>query len=569
MGRRRAIGILLAGLLATAPGAAASARPSFVVTGWDAPSTTSFRAGWRTFERTTAYAGTAITVRLPFRTPGAAWNDPFAFAFARGRWQRRWFAAAAADLRAVRAQGSRLPRSSYLVVTANPGGIDPLDDAGWADVAQHLRIAGWLAHAGGLAGVILDLEAYTPPYAQLAPLERSNRGRSWAVLTAAYRQRGAQAMRALSADHPSIRILLYHLTGDLLAAPLDPTRGGPRMPALVGSSLGLAPAFLDGMLDAIPPQARLVDGEEQAYQYNHPSQFARAAAAGRSRGPLVVSPRNRARYRRQVEHAFPLYLDAYVLPSSDPLAMPGGRAVLPQTVHAAGAASDREVWVYAQEGGFWPRPGDASAPRPWAEQLPELDGLLRAASAGAPAPRVVGPRPLGPARVAVPRDWRALLARHRVRVAGGTLRARPGTAGGLGLWRSDGTRSTLAWRPGRAVIRGGGQTALYANVDVRPGQVLLVAARASDTGGVGAVVDIFWKDAAGTPFYDPLRRASLVSVVGRAARGPRDIVVAVRVPPGAAEASLDVGANGVHGAPGAVVVRSLRAALLPAAGTPG
>lgn len=250
--------------------------------------------------------------------------------------------------------------------------------------------------------------------------------------------------------------------------------------------------------------------------------------------------------------------------------MPGGRAVLPQTVHAAGAASDREVWVYAQEGQLWPRPGDASAPRPWAEQVAELDGLLRAASAGAPAPRVVGPRPLGPARVAVPRDWRALLARHRVRVAGGTLRARPGTAGGLGLWRSDGTRSTLAWRPGRAVIRGGGQTALYANVDVRPGQVLLVAARASDTGGVGAVVDIFWKDAAGTPFLRPA--AARLAGLGRRPRGARAARHRGRRARAAGGRGGEPGRRReqhIHGAPGAVVVRSLRAALLPAAGTPG
>ncbi len=79
-------------------------------------------------------------------------------------------------------------------------------------------------------------------------------------------QRGGEWMKAVNGPYPGILLLLpyiYSITG-----------GAAKDRA--GASYGLLGDFVDGMLDACTPQARIVDAWEGAYTYKTKAQFEKA-----------------------------------------------------------------------------------------------------------------------------------------------------------------------------------------------------------------------------------------------------------------------------------------------------
>ena len=51
-------------------------------------------------------------------------------------------------------------------IGADPGNVDWFDDEGWQRIAEHWRIAAWLAKQSGMKGLLFDPEPYTPPHSQ-------------------------------------------------------------------------------------------------------------------------------------------------------------------------------------------------------------------------------------------------------------------------------------------------------------------------------------------------------------------------------------------------------------------
>ena len=59
----------------------------------------------------------------------------------------------------------------------------------------------------------------------------------------------------------------------------------------------LWPAFINGLMDALPPGARLVDGNEHAYRYEaERGDFFKSATVQRARALSLIAPENRAKY---------------------------------------------------------------------------------------------------------------------------------------------------------------------------------------------------------------------------------------------------------------------------------
>ena len=82
----------------------------------------------------------------------------------------------------------------------------------------------------------------------------------------------------------------------------------------------LLPAFIDGMLDALPPGMILVNGCENGYCMDSAEAYLQAAREMRSwhcAGVRLVSPQNRAKYRQQVQAGFGFYLDMYLNPEGN------------------------------------------------------------------------------------------------------------------------------------------------------------------------------------------------------------------------------------------------------------
>ena len=178
------------------------------------------------------------------------------------------------------------------------------DDTEWMRIARNMRILARVAREGGLYGFSLDTEDYPQtkqfrvqpgdmPYRELAPLVR---------------RRARDLFGGVFAEQPSAVILSFWL----LSGNMDAAQG--RDPAGVLESDGdLWPAFVNGMLDVLPPSARLVDGNEWSYDYEGKrDEFVKNALWQREAAISLVAPENRLKYRGQVLSGSGIYLDKFI-----------------------------------------------------------------------------------------------------------------------------------------------------------------------------------------------------------------------------------------------------------------
>ncbi len=342
--------------LVLAPCAAGERR--LIATGWDSPTPARFRNELAAFEAWQAFDGTTIaaTRKLPDGRVVDARN-----AFGREPWQWSEFAAALADLQAVKPVSAT---ENFLFAYANPGDVDWFDDAGWSQIVDHWRLLARLARQAGLRGVLYDAEPYTPPHSQF--LYRAQPGadeHSFAEYEAKARQRGREVMQAVADEYPDITIMTYRLFCDLLPA----VESGNVSAAIQANSYGLQPGFVNGWFDVAPPTLRIVDGNEDAYRFNSPAEFNRAFVRLKLVAGGFISDEHRQKFRMQYDVGHGIYLDAHVNPPSSPwyIDRQGGTSAqrLTANVASALAASDGYVWIYGERAGGGGQAGVPSIPR--------------------------------------------------------------------------------------------------------------------------------------------------------------------------------------------------------------
>lgn len=300
------------------------------------------------------------------------------WAFLNEPWKRAWFQPCIEDLRACKLKRFT---DNFIQLNANPGNVDWFDDAGWESILAHWRIAAWVAKESGCKGILFDPEPYTRPHAQFAYAAQPQRDRhTFDEYYAQARRRGRQVMQAVGEEYAEITVFCYFMNSICATATgqADPRR------VLAGSGYGLYPAFVDGWLDAVGPQATLVDGCESAYLYNNRQQYLEASVLIKGACQELVSAENRAKYRAQVQVSFGLYLDAYWNPKDSEWGRwyvdgQGGRRVdrLRANVQTALRVADEYVWVYGEKFRWWPTPNQRVRPQTWPEALPGCDQALR------------------------------------------------------------------------------------------------------------------------------------------------------------------------------------------------
>ena len=183
--------------------------------------------------------------------------------------------------------------------------VDWKDDAHWAKVARSMGALAKFARETGVRGFIVDPEDYhkqnqfearpdDEPYDLLAPLAR---------------KRAREIFSAVFREYPDIVVLGYWLFS------WHPQHVSSENPMASARSKGdLWPAFINGILDVLPPRAKLVDGDEWSYDAKaSKNEFMISAAAQRNAVLGLVAPENRAKFRAQAMPGFGLYLDSYVM----------------------------------------------------------------------------------------------------------------------------------------------------------------------------------------------------------------------------------------------------------------
>ena len=330
-------------------------RKKVIYYGWGAPDTRYIRDHWHEMEEM-PFDGIGIKVAIDRTKPTSGnsttsnllgWN-----VFGSRAFRLEEFNAAIADLKAAKWQ--RLT-DNFLAVAIAPSGLDQnfnwFDDARWETIVNNWRVLVTIAKAGGCKGIILDPEHYGFPLFRYAD-QRQRVDKPFAEYTTKVRQRGRELMTTTRQILPDITILcLYGYA--VVWNSVRNSANTRRVRSLEEVNYGLFPAFLDGLLEAASPQARIVDGYESAYGFKKRSQFERAYEDIKRKAiNLSEVPE---RYANQVEVGFGLWLDKggikqwsttdftknYFQPDE-----------FEQVLQAALQVSDRYVWVYSQA----PRP---------------------------------------------------------------------------------------------------------------------------------------------------------------------------------------------------------------------
>lgn len=281
------------------------------------------------------------------------------------KWEKVWFTE---DVKILQQCASRNLKHNFLTTFWAPGKrLAWNDDAAWANFAHNIGVMAWLAKQGNAKGILIDPEDYpeTRQYFRVAS------DAPYAETAALARKRGAQVMASMAAEYPEITLLSFWMLS------LHPNYLADDDPAAVAADSGdLWPAFINGMLDALPPKAKMIDGDEHAYRYTAVTKdFYMACWRTQNKALKMVDPANRIKYQTQVLAGFGLYLDMYTNPSNSPWyfgELDGSRLNhLRSNFAQALDAAQEYVWVYGEKMDWIKWMGTTREKNlTWEEQLP-------------------------------------------------------------------------------------------------------------------------------------------------------------------------------------------------------
>jgi hypothetical protein len=184
----------------------------------------------------------------------------------------------------------------------DPGRMDWFDDDQWDTICHNTRLLTRVAVAAQCKGLGFDPEPYHATvwnYDQAggrnAQLHRDTK--SFDEYAAVVRRRGAQYMNAIQADMP--RVCIFNLYQAVRIPPSE----------LAETIYSLYPAFINGMLDAAGPDVKLIDGNEYGFGLLTRGDYTNAYVNVKERKLALIDPKNRDKYRKQVQVSVPIYLD--------------------------------------------------------------------------------------------------------------------------------------------------------------------------------------------------------------------------------------------------------------------
>lgn len=254
--------------------------------------------------------------------------------------------------------------------------LDWADDKAWANYAENMASVAWLAKEAGLKGLMLDPEEYGAQGGRLPQYVHTHEDPPYREAAQLARQRGREVFSRVFKEFPDAVILSlwfmskfdFWLEDGYQPHPLQNTE----------QSGELLQYFLNGILDVIPPEARIVDG----YEYYTGSAlkndyFCRESIITTSALPLVA-PENVTKYRAQVYSGNAHYLDMYAQ-KSNPKSLwyyppvNGSRLEhLRLNLEQSFRTATEYVWLYGERSGklFNWRDGHYAKQKTWEEAIP-------------------------------------------------------------------------------------------------------------------------------------------------------------------------------------------------------
>ena len=170
--------------------------------------------------------------------------------------------------------------------------LDWRDKEAWAVVANNVAVLARLAKKVGFPGIQMDVEDY------------SGRRQFWRIesdpplpeLKTHVRERAREVGRAIFEAYPEVTIFSYFGLSAMFFRLEEKS-----VESVALAKRDLLPAFLDGLLDVMPPKARFQEGNENAYRYDHAKRDLLTAKTRNCNWYLpLISPENRNKYLTHV-----------------------------------------------------------------------------------------------------------------------------------------------------------------------------------------------------------------------------------------------------------------------------
>ena len=246
-------------------------------------------------------------------------------------------------------------RQSFFFVNFAPrkNRLSWTDDAAWRLYADNAAVAARIAKETGFEGLIADFEDYW----RKKQFRHLSDDPDWATTKKLARSRAREVFAKIFGAYPEITILAFQLltTDTAYARKQNPV-------AYMETKRDLWPSFVNGILDVLPPKAKLVDGNESCAYVAEASRndFYRSVRDQLVGVMPLVSTENRAKYRAQMSVSFGLYLDSYAVSTNSTYYFGPVRdkriTHFEENLRQATECADEYVWFWGEKGFYidWP-----------------------------------------------------------------------------------------------------------------------------------------------------------------------------------------------------------------------
>ncbi len=334
-----------------------AATKHLVEFGWDEPDTTFMLKHVAQMEQT-PFDGTVfhITYDKPDGSPGRFGNEC---------WGDRKFTPA--ELKRATDELKRTPfkkfDQNFLRFNVLPSDVDWFDD--FHAVMTNACLAARVARDGKCRGVLFDIEAYDKPLWDYRKQKYAST-RSWDQYAEQARDRGRSLMSAFEDGFGDNVVVFMTFAYSL---PYEETNGDASK--LRDVKYGLLKPFLDGMIQATRPGAKIIEGFENAYDYRDAKEFSDAGQLVHEKLPVFAA--DAEKYHRAVSLGFGLWLDYDwrkhgwdVTDFSKNYFTPAQFQV---SVRGALETSDEFVWIYSETPRWWSENGRVKLPAKYVDAI--------------------------------------------------------------------------------------------------------------------------------------------------------------------------------------------------------
>ena len=260
----------------------AAPAKKFIECSWSNPRTDFLRKNIAHMEKTTPYQG----IRIHLEGTGEGKGVGVRQIFGKRAWKYEWFKQDVENLKNTKFVQFT---DNFIATGVMPGDVEWFSDSDWASVVNNFKIVARIAKETGMKGIIFDPEEYSAHlWGRIA-----TRNKNISEIAAKARQRGQEWGNAIFSEYPDITIFCFFLSAYAKSSPVFT-------------------GFMNGVLDVLPPNAKLVDGHEsRGYTASSIADLHRGANEVK-KGAELFAPENRIKYLSQIGFAPAIYLESII-----------------------------------------------------------------------------------------------------------------------------------------------------------------------------------------------------------------------------------------------------------------